>query len=141
MTFRRRRWIRQRLRPLVDPRYAGVDVPATESLQARSNASLPYWDAKIAGLRSGTDVMIAAPPGDSLRALVKHQALTLPDDPLQGLRSDEIPPDRPADENLKPIAGHYLVEIAPTMPACRDRRRDRRMIGPGLALARLQPGL
>ncbi|MCA8898729.1 MAG: 2,3-diphosphoglycerate-dependent phosphoglycerate mutase [Hyphomonas sp.] len=101
-----------------DPRYAGVDVPATESLKLTLERVLPYWDAKIAPvLRSGTDVMIAA-HGNSLRALVKH-LFDVPDESITGI---EIPTGNPLlidlDENLKPIAVHYLdSDRAQTLPA------------------------
>ena len=55
-----------------DRRYAGVDVPATESLKDTIRRVLPYWEATISPcLRDGERVVVAA-HGNSLRALVKH---------------------------------------------------------------------
>ena len=55
-----------------DRRYAGVTVPATESLKDTIARVLPYWDSTIApALRAGERVVVAA-HGNSLRALVKH---------------------------------------------------------------------
>ena len=55
-----------------DRRYAGIAVPATESLKGTIARVLPYWDRAIApALRAGERVVIAA-HGNSLRALVKH---------------------------------------------------------------------
>ena len=55
-----------------DRRYAGITVPATESLKDTIARVLPYWEARIApALRSGQRVIISA-HGNSLRALVKH---------------------------------------------------------------------
>ena len=64
-----------------DPRYAGVDVPAAESLKDTIARVLPYYQAVVEPrLRAGKTVIIAA-HGNSLRALVKH---------LSGLSDDEI---------------------------------------------------
>ena len=55
-----------------DRRYAGIAVPATESLKGTIARVLPYWDRAIApALQAGERVVIAA-HGNSLRALVKH---------------------------------------------------------------------
>jgi len=65
-----------------DRRYAGIAVPATESLKDTIARVLPYWEARIAPeLRAGKRVLISA-HGNSLRALVKH---------LSGLSDGEIP--------------------------------------------------
>ena len=54
-----------------DRRYAGIDVPATESLKDTIERVLPYWDEAIApALKSGERVLIVA-HGNSIRALVK----------------------------------------------------------------------
>ena len=58
--------------PAADRRYAGIAVPATESLKDTIARVLPYWEARIApALSAGERVLIAA-HGNSLRALVKH---------------------------------------------------------------------
>lgn len=55
-----------------DPRYAGVDVPLTESLSLVIPRMMPYWENEIqADLREGRTVLVTA-HGNSLRALVKH---------------------------------------------------------------------
>jgi 2,3-bisphosphoglycerate-dependent phosphoglycerate mutase len=64
-----------------DPRYAGVAVPAAESLKDTIARVLPYYQAAIEPrLKAGKTVIIAA-HGNSLRALVKH---------LSGLSDAEI---------------------------------------------------
>lgn len=64
-----------------DRRYAGIDIPATESLKDTIARVLPYWESRIAPeLQAGKRVLISA-HGNSLRALVKH---------LSGISDDEI---------------------------------------------------
>ena len=64
-----------------DPRYEGVEVPATECLKDVIERMLPYWqDAIIPDLQSGNTVLVTA-HGNSLRALVKH---------LDGISDDDI---------------------------------------------------
>ena len=75
-----------------DRRYAGIDIPATESLKDTIARVLPYWEERIApALRAGERVLISA-HGNSLRALVKH---------LSGIADDDDHragnPDRAAD--------------------------------------------
>ncbi len=53
-----------------DPRYAGLDIPQTESLKDTIARVLPYYEEAIAPqLRAGETVIVAA-HGNSLRALV-----------------------------------------------------------------------
>ena len=74
-----------------DRRYAGIEVPRTESLKDTIARVLPYWEARIApALREGRRVLISA-HGNSLRALVKHLS-AIPDDEIAGL---EIPTGQP----------------------------------------------
>ncbi|KDA02314.1 2,3-diphosphoglycerate-dependent phosphoglycerate mutase [Hyphomonas oceanitis] len=94
--------------PAKDPRYKGIDVPATESLKTTLERVLPYWNNEIAPvLSAGTDTVIAA-HGNSLRALVKH-LFNVPDESITGI---EIPTGNPLlidlDANLKPISVRYL---------------------------------
>ncbi len=64
-----------------DRRYAGISIPAAESLKDTIDRVLPYWEARIAPeLKAGKRVLISA-HGNSLRALVKH---------LSGISDDEI---------------------------------------------------
>ena len=74
-----------------DRRYAGINVPKTESLKDTIARVLPYWDARIAPeLRAGKRVVISA-HGNSLRALVKHLS-NIPDADISEL---EIPTGKP----------------------------------------------
>ena len=91
-----------------DPRYAGQDIPSTESLKTTLDRVLPYWNEAIAPrLQAGEDVLIAA-HGNSLRAIVKH-LFNVPDDKIVGV---EIPTGNPLeidlDANLRPTAARYL---------------------------------
>ncbi|MGI8610753.1 MAG: 2,3-diphosphoglycerate-dependent phosphoglycerate mutase [Sphingomicrobium sp.] len=55
-----------------DRRYAGVEVPNSESLRDTIARVLPFYDAEIApALRAGERVLVSA-HGNSLRALEKH---------------------------------------------------------------------
>jgi 2,3-bisphosphoglycerate-dependent phosphoglycerate mutase len=93
-----------------DPRYAGIAVPATESLKNTIARVLPYWEERIApALKGGQRVLIAA-HGNSLRALVKHLS-AIPDDEITGL---EIPTGQPIvyelDDELNALDRYYLSE-------------------------------
>ena len=74
-----------------DRRYAGIAVPAAESLKDTIARVLPYWTTRIApALASGQRVVISA-HGNSLRALVKHLS-NISDADITGL---EIPTGQP----------------------------------------------
>ena len=93
-----------------DRRYAGIDVPRTESLKDTIARVLPYWEERIApALRKGERVLISA-HGNSLRALVKHLS-DIPDDEITGL---EIPTGQPIvyelDDALAAIDRYYLKD-------------------------------
>ena len=93
-----------------DRRYAGIAIPATESLKDTIARVLPYWEARIAPeLKAGRRVLISA-HGNSLRALVKHLS-GIPDDAITGL---EIPTGQPIvyelDEHLAATDRYYLSE-------------------------------
>ncbi len=93
-----------------DRRYAGIAIPATESLKDTIARVLPYWEERIApALRSGERVLISA-HGNSLRALVKHLS-NIPDDEITGL---EIPTGQPIvyelDDDLAEIERYYLKD-------------------------------
>lgn len=93
-----------------DRRYAGVDVPRTESLKDTIARVLPYWEQSIApALKRGERVLISA-HGNSLRALVKH---------LSGIRDEEIasleiPTGQPIvyelDDQLNALDRYYLKD-------------------------------
>lgn len=93
-----------------DRRYAGIAIPATESLKDTIARVLPYWEGRIApALRDGHRVVISA-HGNSLRALVKHLS-GIPDDEITTL---EIPTGQPIvyelDEKLAATDRYYLSE-------------------------------
>ena len=93
-----------------DRRYAGIEIPRTESLKDTIARVLPYWEERIApALRDGQRVLISA-HGTSLRALVKHLS-DIPDDEITGL---EIPTGQPIvyalDEALVATDRYYLSE-------------------------------
>lgn len=93
-----------------DRRYAGVDVPATESLKDTIARVLPYWDRVIApALRSGERVLISA-HGNSIRALVKLLS-NIGDEEIAGV---EIPTGQPLvyelDDDLTARESYYLSE-------------------------------
>ena len=74
-----------------DRRYAGIAVPASESLKDTIARALPYYQAEIAPrLARGEDIIISA-HGNSLRALIKHLS-QIGDDEIVGL---EIPTGEP----------------------------------------------
>ncbi|MBX3428499.1 MAG: 2,3-diphosphoglycerate-dependent phosphoglycerate mutase [Hyphomonadaceae bacterium] len=104
-----------------DRRYAGIHVPATESLKLTLERVLPYWREAIApDLKAGNNLIIAA-HGNSLRAIVKH-LFNVPDADIVHV---EIPTGNPLlielDGNLKPISARYLdetrAEKLPALPA------------------------
>ncbi|WP_255406570.1 2,3-bisphosphoglycerate-dependent phosphoglycerate mutase [Caulobacter sp. B11] len=93
-----------------DRRYAGKDLPATESLATTLVRVLPYWTAEIAPkLKAGETILVAA-HGNSLRAIVKH-LFGVPDSEIVHV---EIPTGNPLvidlDADLKPTAARYLDE-------------------------------
>jgi 2,3-bisphosphoglycerate-dependent phosphoglycerate mutase len=95
-----------------DRRYAGLEIPRTESLKDTIVRVLPYWKERIApALRKGERVLISA-HGNSLRALVKHLS-AIPDDEITGL---EIPTGQPIvyelDEALRATDRYYLKDRA-----------------------------
>jgi 2,3-bisphosphoglycerate-dependent phosphoglycerate mutase len=93
-----------------DRRYAGADIPDTESLATTLTRVLPYWEEAIApNLRRGETILVAA-HGNSLRAIVKH-LFQVADDSIVGV---EIPTGNPLlidlDANLQPLGARYLDE-------------------------------
>jgi 2,3-bisphosphoglycerate-dependent phosphoglycerate mutase len=91
-----------------DRRYAGIKVPAAESLKDTIARVLPYWEAAIAPeLKAGKRVIIAA-HGNSLRALVKHLSGISDDDIVH----EEIPTGKPMvydlADDLTAIGRRYL---------------------------------
>ncbi len=95
---------------MTDPRYAGIDIPSTESLKDTIARVLPYYQAAIVPvLRTGQTVLISA-HGNSLRALVKHLS-GISDEEISSL---EIPTGQPIvyelDAQLAATERYYLAE-------------------------------
>ena len=74
-----------------DRRYAGIQVPRTESLKDTIARAVPYYEQAIAPvLSAGQNVLIAA-HGNSLRGIIKYLS-KISDDDIVGL---EIPTGKP----------------------------------------------
>ena len=94
-----------------DRRYAGVEVPETESLKDTIARAVPYYEAGIApALQAGNRVLVVA-HGNSLRGIIKY---------LSGIRDDdivdlEIPTGKPIvydlADDLSVIRRYYLEEV------------------------------
>jgi len=97
--------------PSRDDLYGDVDpddLPATEALADVVERMLPYWFEEIVPeLEAGKTVLIVA-HGNSLRALVKHLD-DVSEDEIVGLNIPTgIPLVYELDDDLQPIASHYL---------------------------------
>ncbi len=93
-----------------DRRYAGIEVPRTESLKDTIARTLPYYEAEIEpALRAGKRVLISA-HGNSLRGIIKHLS-NIGDEEIVGL---EIPTGRPIAyelaDDLTAVRRYYLDE-------------------------------
>ena len=93
-----------------DPRYAGIAVPASESLKDTIARVLPYYEAEIAPALRGGETVIVSAHGNSLRALVKHLS-GISDADISGL---EIPTGEPLiydlGNDLAVLDRYYLAE-------------------------------
>ena len=100
-----------------DPRYAGADVPRTESLKTTLERVRPYWDGEIAPRLAAGETLLVAAHGNSLRAIVKL-LFAVSDADIPGV---EIPTGDPLVvelEGLRPTAARYLDEArAQPLPA------------------------
>ncbi len=101
-----------------DRRYAGKDLPSTESLATTLVRVLPYWEAEIAPKLAAGETILVAAHGNSLRAIVKH-LFQVPDTDIVHV---EIPTGNPLvielDGALKPVSVRYLDESrAQELPA------------------------
>ena len=98
-----------------DRRYAGKDLPATESLKTTLVRVQPYWDAEIVPCLKAGETLLVAAHGNSLRAIVKL-LFGVSDDAIVGV---EIPTGNPLvielDAALKPVAARYLDETRATV--------------------------
>lgn len=95
-----------------DPRYAGIPVPATESLKLTIERVLPYWEEHILPVLTSGETVIISAHGNSLRALVKHLS-GISDDDITGL---EIPTGQPIvyefDDAMQAGERYYLKDRA-----------------------------
>ena len=93
-----------------DPRYAGIDIPATESLKLTIDRVLPYWDSAIVPQLDRGETVIVSAHGNSLRALVKHLS-RISDADIAYL---EIPTGQPIvyefDGDMQPGERRYLKD-------------------------------
>jgi 2,3-bisphosphoglycerate-dependent phosphoglycerate mutase len=91
-----------------DRRYAGVKLPATESLETTLFRVQPYWEGEIAPRLTAGETLLVAAHGNSLRAIVKL-LFGLGGEAIVGV---EIPTGNPLliglDAALKPTAARYL---------------------------------
>lgn len=100
-----------------DPRYQGVEVPKTESLELTLQRVVPYWDSVILPiLKSNVDTIVVA-HGNSLRALVKH-LFRVADAEIVKI---EIPTGNPMlieiDSQMRPVSAEYLdIERSADLP-------------------------
>ena len=96
--------------PGADQRYAGIDVPYTESLKLTIERVLPYWESDILPVLTSGETVIISAHGNSLRALVKHLS-QISDEDITGL---EIPTGQPIvydfDGNMVPGERYYLKD-------------------------------
>jgi 2,3-bisphosphoglycerate-dependent phosphoglycerate mutase len=91
-----------------DRRYAGADLPDTESLKTTLDRVLPFWTGDIVpALKAGDTVLVAA-HGNSIRAIIKS-LFDLTDEAILEI---EVPTGNPLvvklDDNLKPLSAKYL---------------------------------
>ncbi|MEC9068383.1 MAG: 2,3-diphosphoglycerate-dependent phosphoglycerate mutase [Pseudomonadota bacterium] len=93
-----------------DARYAGIEVPRTESLKLTIERVLPYWENEILPVLASGETVIVSAHGNSLRALVKHLS-AISDDDITGL---EIPTGEPIvyefDADMKCGERQYLKD-------------------------------
>ncbi len=93
-----------------DPRYAGIAIPAAESLRLTIARVLPYWQETIRPVLASGETVIISAHGNSLRALVKHLS-GISDEEITAL---EIPTGQPIvyefDAALTPGQRYYLKD-------------------------------
>jgi 2,3-bisphosphoglycerate-dependent phosphoglycerate mutase len=94
-----------------DQRYAGIEVPRTESLKLTIERVLPYWERAILPQLTRGETVIVSAHGNSLRALVKHLS-GISDSDIAGL---EIPTGQPIvyhfDDSMTPGERRYLKDM------------------------------
>jgi len=95
-----------------DRRYAGVEVPDTESLKDTIARAVPYYEAEIAPALSAGERVLVVAHGNSIRGIIKHLS-NIGDEEIVGL---EIPTGKPIvyelADDLSVVRRHYLGEVA-----------------------------
>ena len=93
-----------------DPRYAGIDIPMTESLKLTIERVLPYWRETILPVLASGETVLVSAHGNSLRALVKH----LSGISNEGITAREIPTGQPSvyefGNDMTPGERYYLKD-------------------------------
>ncbi len=94
-----------------DRRYAGANLPDTESLKTTLDRVMPFWTGSIVPmLKNGKTVLVAA-HGNSIRAIIK----SLFDLSNEAILEIEVPTGNPLvvqlDDNLKPLSAKYLDAV------------------------------
>ncbi|MGA9657754.1 MAG: 2,3-diphosphoglycerate-dependent phosphoglycerate mutase [Asticcacaulis sp.] len=100
-----------------DRRYAGADLPDTESLKTTLDRVMPFWTADIVPALTGSDTVLVVAHGNSLRAIIKG----LFDLSEEAILDIEVPTGNPLvielDAALKPVSAKYLdTARATTLP-------------------------
>jgi 2,3-bisphosphoglycerate-dependent phosphoglycerate mutase len=93
-----------------DRRYAGVQVPDTESLKDTIARALPYYELEIVPSLQRDERVLVAAHGNSIRGIIKHLS-QIGDDEIVGV---EIPTGQPLvyelDDDLNVADRYYLSE-------------------------------
>ena len=80
-----------------DRRYAGIEVPRTESLKDTIARALPYYEQSIAPALAKSQRVLVAAHGNSLRGIIKYLS-NIDDEAIVGL---EIPTGKPIVYDLR----------------------------------------
>ena len=93
-----------------DRRYAGANLPDTESLKTTLDRVMPFWEGSIAPALKGGKTILVAAHGNSIRAIIK-KLFNLDDNAILDV---EVPTGNPLvvelDANLVPTSAKYLDE-------------------------------
>ncbi|EGF93289.1 2,3-bisphosphoglycerate-dependent phosphoglycerate mutase [Asticcacaulis biprosthecium C19] len=91
-----------------DRRYAGAELPDTESLKTTLDRVLPFWDGAITPALTSGDTVLVAAHGNSIRAILKL-LFNLSEEAILDV---EVPTSNPLvielDAGLKPVSARYL---------------------------------
>jgi len=95
-----------------DRRYAGIDVPDTESLKDTIARAVPYYEAEIAPALTADKRVLVAAHGNSIRGIIKYLS-DIGDEEIVGL---EIPTGKPIvyelTADLRVERRYYLGDAA-----------------------------